>query len=325
MAYRLVVVVGYDGAELVDIACVTSGFDIANRLGAEPPYRVRLASVGGRRVRCDSGLELVAQGRLEDPFDDIDTLVVTGGLGHEAAAADRDLIGHLRRLGDRARRVASVCTGATVLAATGWLDGRPATTHWMYAAGLAESYPKVRVDASPIYVRSGKVSTSAGVTAALDLTLAFIEEDNGPELARWVALGMVTYLKRPGNQAQMSLFTTTPRPQDRLIRGVLDHVMSHLDGDLRTAVLAANAGVSVRQLTRLFREQLGEPPGQVVRRMRLEVAARMLSSTDLPMPRVARACGFSSTETLRQAFVAKYGITPSLYRATQSTTAGDTG
>jgi transcriptional regulator GlxA family with amidase domain len=126
---------------------------------------------------------------------------------------------------------------------------------------------------------------------------------------------------RASDQAQLSLFTTTPRPQDRLVRGVLDHVMAHPDGDLRTAVLAANAGVSVRHLTRLFREQVGEPPGQFVRHVRLEIAARMLASTSLPLPQIARACGFSSAETLRQAFVASYHITPSLFRSTQSTAA----
>jgi transcriptional regulator GlxA family with amidase domain len=253
--------------------------------------------------------------------DGLDTLVVSGGFGHDAAADDARLVDCVRRLAGDARRVASVCTGATVLAAAGLLDGRPATTHWEFAPGLAERFPKVRVDAGPIYIRDGKVATSAGVTASLDLTLAFIDEDHGPELARRAALGMVTYLKRPGNQAQMSLFTTTPRPQDRLVRGVLDHVMAHPDGDLRIAVLAATAGVSVRHLTRLFHEQVGEPPGQFVRRVRLEVAARMLASTGLPLPQIARASGFSSAETLRQAFVASCHITPSLFRSTQSTAA----
>jgi len=316
---RTVLVVSYDGAELVDVASVTSGLDIANRLGAKPLYRIRLVTVGGRSIRCDSGLELRAQGCIEEAGDDVDTLIVAGGLGHDAAAADPRLIAHVRRIARRARRVASVCTGATVLAAAGLLDDRPATTHWLFAPGLAERHPSVRVDAAPVYIRDGNVATSGGVTASLDLTLAFIEEDHGPELARWVALGMVTYLKRPGNQAQMSVFNVTPSPQDQLVRRTIEHVTAHPDADLRTAVLAADAGVSVRQLTRLFRDQVGEPPGQFVRRIRLEMAARMLASTDAPLPRIAQACGFSSTETLRQAFVAKYDITPSLFRSIQST------
>ena len=322
MGARHVVVVAYDGAELVDISCVTTGLDAANRVGARPRYRVRLVSLGGGSVRCDSGLELRAQARLEDPVHDLDTLVVSGGLGHDAAADDVRLVHYVRRLAGNARRIASVCTGATVLAEAGLLGDCPVATHWAYARNLAERYPGIQVDATPIYIREGKIATSAGVTAALDLTLAFIEEDHGPEIARRVALGMVTYLKRPGNQAQMSIFTTAPRPQDRLLRGVLDHIIANPDGDLRIAVLAANAGVSVRHLTRLFRERLGEPPGQLVRRFRLELAARMLASTALPLPQIARACGYSSAETLSQAFAAGYHMTPSLFRATQSTAAG---
>lgn len=318
---RHVTVVSYDGAELVDISCVTSGFDIANRVGADPAYQVRLVTLGGQSVRCDSGLKVQAQARIEDPVGDLDTLIVTGGTGHDAAADHVVLLDHVRRLASKARRVASVCTGTTVLAAAGLLEGRVVTTHWWYAPSLAERYPGVRVDAAPIYIRDGKVATSGGVTASLDLTLAFIEEDHGPELARRVALVMVTYLKRPGDQAQMSMFTTMPRPRDRLVRDILDHVMAHPDANLRTAVLAADAGVSVRHLTRLFREQLGEPPGQLVRRVRLEVAARMVISTGRPISEIARACGFSSAETLRQAFVARYHITPSLFRSIQSTAA----
>jgi transcriptional regulator GlxA family with amidase domain len=318
---RHVLLVSYDGAELVDISSVTSAFDLANRVGADPPYQVRLVSLDGRPIRCDSGLEVRAQGRVEDLVDGLDTLIVAGGLGHTVAGQDDRLVTAVRRLAARARRVSSVCTGATVLAAAGLLDGRPATTHWMFAPALAERYPAVDVDATPVYIRDGNVATSGGVTASLDLTLAFIEEDHGPELARRVALGMVAYLKRPGNQAQMSQFNATPRPRDSLVRRVLDHVMAHPDGDLRTAVLAADVGVSVRHLTRLFREQLGEPPGQVVRKVRLEVGARMLTSTDLPLGQIARACGFSSAETFRQAFVASFQVAPSMFRSTQSTTA----
>jgi transcriptional regulator GlxA family with amidase domain len=211
MAPRQVVVVGYDGAELVDIACVTTAFGLANRLGGEPAYRVRLASLDGGDIRCEHGIALRAQTRLE-AVRGVDTLMISGGDGHRRAAADPELLRQVRRLAGRSRRVASVCTGATILAASGLLNGRRATTHWLYAAELAERYPNVTVDSGPIFIRDGRVSTSGGVTASLDLTLALIADDHGSELARWVALGMVTYLQRPGNQAQMSIFTTTPRP-----------------------------------------------------------------------------------------------------------------
>ena len=322
MQVRPVIVVAYDGAELMDISCVTTSLHMANTFGAGPRYQVRLVSPGGRTIRCDSGLELCAQARLEAPVEAVDTLVVSGGNGHERAAADPGFLHHLRRLAAPARRVASVCTGATVLAAAGLLDGRAVTTHWRYADRLAAQYPLVTVDPGPIFIRDGRVATSGGVTAALDLTLSFVEEDHGPELARRVALAMVTYLQRPGNQAQMSLFTTARRPGDALVRKVLDHATAHVDADLNAASLAAVAGVSVRHLTRLFLAELGDSPAAVVRRIRLEVAARLLTSTDLTPSQVARRCGFSSAETLRQTFTGRYGISPSRFRAAQSSTGG---
>src|SRR5215470_12978818 len=146
MGERLVLLVAYDGAELLDIACVTSCLDIANRIGATPPYRMVLATPGRRAVRCDSGLQLQADDALERFNEPMDTLVVSGGLGHQRAAADRAFVGHVRRLSALARRVSSVCTGATVLAETGLLTGRRVTTHWMYADQLAAEYPGVSVD-----------------------------------------------------------------------------------------------------------------------------------------------------------------------------------
>ncbi|MGZ0147427.1 GlxA family transcriptional regulator [Kribbella sp. WER1] len=312
-----VVVVGYDDAELVDIACVTTALGLANRLGADPAYQVVLATVGGGAVRCETGLTLQAQARLET-VRRVDTVIVSGGAGHQTAARDVELVRQVRRLAAGARRVASVCTGATVLAAARLLDGKRATTHWLYAAELDRAYPAVQVDPSPIFVRDGAIATSGGVTASLDLTLAFVEEDHGAELARWVAMGMVTYLQRPGNQAQMSMFTAAPRPDHAVVRLVTDYVVAHPDADLSVAALAARAGVSGRQLTRLFREHTGESPANAVRRMRLEIAARLAATTELQLSQIARRCGFSSAETLRQAFAARFGVSPRAFRRTQT-------
>lgn len=317
MALRRVVVIGYEGAELVDIACVTTAFDLANRLGANRPYEVVLATGGGSDIRCETGLTLRAEVAI-DAVREIDTLVVSGGRGHRCAANSKELVRQIQRLAGRSRRVASVCTGATLLAAAGLLDGRRATTHWLYAAELAADYPAVLVDASPIFIRDGHIATSGGVTASLDLTLAFIEEDHGAELARWVAMGMVTYLQRPGNQAQMSIFTTAPSPDNVVVRRALNQVLTHPDADLSTMTLAAHSGVSARQLTRLFQDHLGEPPATAVRRIRLEIGARLTATTDLPLSRVAHRCGFGSAESFRQAFVARFGVNPRAFRATQA-------
>ncbi|MGH8905194.1 MAG: GlxA family transcriptional regulator [Egibacteraceae bacterium] len=314
----LVVVVGYDEAELLDIACVASSLDLANRIGARPAYRVSVATPAGRAITCSSGLTLGGQQSLERLTGPLDTLIVSGGYGHEAAAGNPQIVGHVRRLAAHSRRVASVCTGTSVLAAAGLLDGRRATTHWRYASQLAARYPEIIVDPGPIYVRDGNVSTAAGVTSALDLTLAFIEEDHGAELARRVARGLVTYLQRPGNQAQMSMFVAAPPPKHSLVRQVVDHVTGHLDGDLSAATLAAGASVSERHLTRLFLQHLGQTPGRFVRQARTEAAAHLLASTSLPVASVATRCGFGSAETLRQAFVDRYGTPPARFRATQA-------
>ncbi|MET9803740.1 GlxA family transcriptional regulator [Streptomyces sp. NPDC006368] len=315
MTERLVAVVGYDSAELLDIACVTTTLAMANDLGAPArPYRVLVAAPGGGPITCGSGLTLHSQQGLERLIGPLDTLIVSGGVGSERAADDPRLVGHVRRLAGESRRVASLCTGAAVLAATGLLDGHRATTHWRFASRLAARHPAVTVDPRPIYIREGNVSTAAGITSALDLTLAFIEEDHGAELARQVARHLVTYLQRPGNQAQMSMFTAAPPPRNDAVRRLVDHITGHPDADLGTDALAARAGVTRRHLTRLFLEHLGVTPGQYVRRARVEAAAHLLVSTRLPMASVAARCGFGSAETLRQAFTGHYGIPPSRYR-----------
>lgn len=212
--------------------------------------------------------------------------------------------------------MASVCTGAAVLAAAGLLDGRRATTHWRYARELADRHPEVAVDAAPIYVRDGNVYTAAGVTSALDLTLAFIEEDHGPELARQVARDLVVYLQRPGDQRQMSLFTAAPAPRGGPVGELVRHIAANPGADLGTKALAARAGVTPRHLTRLFAHQLGQTPGRYVRLARTEAAAHLLASTALPIAAVAARCGFGSAEALRQAFTRRYGVPPSRFRET---------
>ena len=264
-----VVVVAYDGSELVDIASVTSTLDLANRLGADPAYRVVLASVAGGDVTCDSGLRIRAQARLSSPA----TRRHRDRLGRARAHGRHEqpaLVRHLRRLADGATRVARCAPAPPCSPRQGCSpDGAPRPTGCMPASWPRGTRRSAR-GAAPIFIRDGTVATSGGVTSSLDLTLAFVEEDHGAELARWVAMGMVTYLQRPGNQAQMSMFTTAPRPDHVLVRQVLDHVMAQPAADHTTDALAAHVGVSVRHLTRLCRERLGEPPGSAVRRIRLE-------------------------------------------------------
>lgn len=314
---RRVVVVGYPAAELLDIASVTTSLIMANVFGAAPPYDIVFATPGGNPVVCASGLTLAAQASLEQETGPLDTLIVVGGIGCDDAAGNAVLIAHLRRLAKVSRRVASVCTGATVLAETGLLDGRRATTHWQDAPRLAARHPQITVDPDPIFIRDGAISTSAGVTAALDLTLAFIEEDHGSEVARMTSRHLVTYLQRPGNQAQMSMFVKPPAP-DGPLSSLAGFIGANLCEDLSTAALARRAGTSERHLTRLFVKHLNVSPARYVREARLEAAARLLEATDLTMAVIAQRTGFGRAESLRQAFTGRYGIAPSRFRRGRS-------
>jgi transcriptional regulator GlxA family with amidase domain len=313
---RAVAIVGYDDAELLDIACITTSLGMANEIGnVQSPYRVTVVSPGQRPITCLAGAVLQTGQALERVTGPLDTLIVSGGLGHARAAANPLITAHVERLARISRRVASVCTGVSVLAAAGLLDGKRATTHWWFADAIASQYPDVNVDPDPIYIRDGKVSTAAGVTSALDLALAFIEEDHGVDLARLVARHLVTYLHRPGNQAQMSIFTAGPPPDDDLVRRVVDHVNSNLAGDMSTEALATVAGVSPRHMARLFMTNLCQTPGRFVRDARTAAAAHLMVTTSLSLPSIAAQCGLGSAETLRRAFVRRYGVTPSQYRA----------
>jgi transcriptional regulator GlxA family with amidase domain len=315
---RRVVIVAYHAAELLDIACVVTALQVANHVHGRALYRPVLAAPGGGAVHTGTGLTVQAEVALERVRGDLHTLIVAGGIGYVDAMQDRVLVAHVRRLGREAERVASVCTGAGVLAAAGLLDGRRAATHWAHAAYLAGRFPAVRFDGDPIYVVEDGVCTSAGVTAALDLTLAFIEADAGPDLARDVARQLVTYLQRPGNQAQMSMFTAAPAAGHSVVQDAVAHIAAHLDGDLSAVALARQVGVSERHLARLFLRELDVTPGRFVRRARTEAAAQLLATTPLPVDTVAARCGFGTVETLRQAFQSQYGVSPSHYRATQS-------
>ena len=315
---RRILVVGYHAAELLDIACGVSTLQMANYLHGRALYRPQLVSPAGAPIHTATGLVVNAEGALERVRGPVDTLVVSGGIGYVEAMEDPRLVAHVRRLALVSRRVASVCTGAGVLAAAGLLDGRRAATHWDHATRLGDRFPRVHFDRVPIFVDDDGVCTSAGVTAALDLTLSFIEADAGAQLARDVSRQLVTYLQRPGNQAQMSMFTAPPAIRHSLVQDATAHVASHLGEDLSTSALAARAGVSERHLSRLFLRELGVTPGRFVRQARTEAAAHLLPGTDLTVEAIAGRCGFGTAEALRQAFVSAYGVAPSHYRATQS-------
>jgi len=237
-----------------------------------------------------------------------------GRCGVAAATTDTVLIDWVRERAKRARRTASVCTGAFLLAASGMLDGRRAVTHWAFCAELARRFPTVRVEPDPIFVRDGTVWTSAGVTAGIDLALALVEEDLGRTVALAVARHLVVFLKRPGGQAQFSEFLSLQAAEDKF--GALhDWISNHLADDLSLPVLAIQAGMSERSFSRHYAESTGLTPARAVERLRVEGARHLLSETRLPVKRISQRCGFGSEETMRRSFLRLLDTTPQDYRA----------
>ncbi|MDQ7770720.1 helix-turn-helix domain-containing protein, partial [Serratia nevei] len=213
----------------------------------------------------------------------------------------------------RARRIASVCTGAFILAACGLLDGKRATTHWYHAARLQQSYPRIRVDSNRIFIRDGDIWTSAGISAGIDLALALIEDDLGATLAAAVARQLVVYHRRPGGQSQYSLLLALNPSSDRM-RAALSFAREHLHLPLSVADLADAACLSERQFGRLFRAETGQTPAKVIEQLRVEAARVRIEESAEPLEAIARSVGFSDPERMRRAFIRVFGLSPQAIR-----------
>jgi transcriptional regulator GlxA family with amidase domain len=313
-----VVILGYEGVQLLDVTGPIEVFESARERGAD--YRVILASPDGRDILAGSRTRLGADVSLADVSGQIDTLVVPGAPDWRAIVADSALVSAVAELSRRSRRIASVCAGAFVLAAAGLLDGRRATTHWELAADLARNYPAITVDANAIFVDDGAIHTSAGITAGIDLCLALVESDYGAELARNVARHLVVFMQRPGGQAQFSVRLDLARTGNGPLRRVLDEIVRDPTADHSLEALSDRAGFSVRHLTRVFQRELGLTPGRYVEGVRVEAAKARLQRSDEPLAVIARATGFGSEETMRRAFWRELSTTPAAYRERFCTT-----
>jgi transcriptional regulator GlxA family with amidase domain len=317
MKERHVVIVAFDGVQPLDAVGPHEVFAGAGRaaasLGRAGGYRVTLASKGGGTVRAESGL-LLGTAPLPGETERIDTLVLAGGSGANAAAADSALTAWVGATASRCRRVATVCSGAFVGAAAGLLDGRRVTTHWARAAELRDAHPRLTVDPDPIYIRDGKVWSSAGVTAGIDLSLALVQDDLGVDVAQTVARWLVMFLHRPGGQTQFASPVWVPRAERSTVRAVQDLVEAAPGGDHRLPILAAAAAMSVRHFTRVFTTEVGESPSRFVERIRVEAARRELETTADTLDIVAARCGLGSAETLRRVFQRHLGVAPDAYR-----------
>lgn len=306
----------FDDMKMLDLSGPAEVFSEANRYGAH--YRLNIVPVGGTSVTSSIGIRVPADTDAADA-PAFDTLLVVGGDKVPQALVDPDLTAAARKLAASAGRVASICTGAFILGAAGLLDGKRATTHWQHTELLARRFPTARVEPDALFVRDGTLYTSAGVTAGIDLALALVEQEHGPDLTRSVARSLVVYMQRSGGQSQFSASLQGPAPQTPVLRQVQDAVQADPTGDHSLEALAARVRVSPRHLTRMFRAELDTTPMKYVELIRFDMAKALLDSGHNATEAAARS-GFPSYESLRRAFARQLGLSPTKYQRRFTTT-----
>ena len=310
---KRICILGFDGVTALDLVGPLEVFATANaRAQTGKPYTVTVITVGGQKIRSESGLEfLPTPGSLAQSFD---TIIVPGGAGLREPRTVAAVSAWVKKRAAKTRRVASVCTGIYGLAATGLLDGRRATTHWRFCSDIARRFPAVRVEPDAIFIRDGRFYTSAGITAGIDLCLSLVESDLGPQASLAVARELVVYAKRPGGQLQYSeplQFQT--RATDRFAE-LAAWLPSHLNGDLSIEALAARTHLSRRHFSRLFKEVFGASPSEYVETLKLNEAIARLPMPGQTVDSIAASLGYQSADVFRRAFERRFGVPPSSYR-----------
>jgi transcriptional regulator GlxA family with amidase domain len=304
----------FPGFQLLDAAGPISVFEIVARFARSAPSIKVLAEVPGP-VRSSSGVEMLARGLRAGP---ISTLVIAGGQGVEAAAASPNILSFVRAMAKRGIRLASVCSGAYILAEAGLLDGRRATTHWRRTRHFLSTYPKVKLEPDRIFVRDGNIWSSAGITAGIDLALAMAAEDFGDEIAQNTARELVLYHRRSGGQSQFSSLLELKAPSGRF-GALLTWARENLEAPLTVEDLAEQAGMSSRHFARAFIAETGTTPSKAIERLRIEVARQRVQSSTEAIERVAQLTGFRDPERMRRAFIRAFGQPPqSLRRAARA-------
>lgn len=312
---KRVVLLVFPPVRELDIVGPLDVFATANRLAARDLYEVVIVgSDDEKTVAGMSGLNILSWGSYRKFTKPIDTLLVPGGLGCENLDPPAALLKWLNRREKEVRRVGSICTGAFLLAKSGMLDGRKATTHWAFSRRLEQEFPKVKVDAAPIWVQDGAIYTSAGVTAGIDLSLALVEEDHGSALALEVARNLVVFLRRPGSQAQFSATLGLQAGEKNPFRELLVWIADNVGADLAVPALAARVSMSPRNFHRVFSSTTGMSPARFVEEARIEAARRQLEKSDRTLEDIATRCGFGSEDSLRRSFLRHLESTPGEYR-----------
>lgn len=313
---KIIHVLAFEKAQVLDVTgplqVFASANDLARQRGLPLPYAVNVIATQAGPVMTSAGLALLAEPlpAIDQPCD---TLVIAGGWGVYGVAEDPTLVQWVRDKSRHTRRMASVCTGAFLLAASGLLDGCRVATHWTRCEELARKFPALTVEANPIFIQQGAVWTSAGVTAGIDLCLALVEDDLGRAIALEVARHLVVFLKRPGGQSQFSV-TLSLQKSDSRFAELHAWIADNLTLELSIATLAAQAGMSERSFVRHYRTETGQTPARAVELIRVENARRQLADSTTSIKRIAMQCGFGCEETLRRSFLRALSVTPQAYR-----------
>ena len=297
----------FPGFQVMSLAAA-SAFEFANITVDEAVYDVQYVSETGGPIASSFGMRIDTRPFDPQPFD---TVLVSGGVG--VPDSTLALLDFVRAAPQRSRRIAAICTGAFLLAEAGLLDGRRATTHWLLARQLQQSFPRVKMEEDRIFIIDGSVWTSAGMSAGIDLALAMVEKDLGAEVAHKVAQKLVLYHRRSGGQSQFSALLELEPKSDR-IQNALTYAKSHLRSPLSVEELAAAANLSPRQFSRSFRAETGQSPAKAVENLRLEAARLMMEQTRHPIEVVARESGFADRERMRRAFLRAFGQPPQALR-----------
>lgn len=315
MTHRIGIFV-FDGMTLLDASGPAEVFHLANQ--SQGQYELTFISAEGGPVTSSSGIELSRTNAAADAGE-LDTLLVAGGEVLVDGELNGRLLHSVERLASEAQRVASVCTGAFVLAELGYLNDRRATTHWRHADALSMRYPRVTVEPDVIHIRDGRFLTSAGISAGIDLALAMVEDDIGVDTARNVARELVMFMQRPGGQSQYSTALSQPRVRNELLRDLMESVVADPSAGHTVASMASSINVSVRHLNRMFHAEAGQSPARWLEQVRVD-AAQPLILEGHRLTSVAQLCGLGTDETLRRAFARQLGTTPTAFRNRFATT-----
>lgn len=312
----------YPDCEILDVCGPCDVFHWADhalrRFGRtdEPGYQCDILAATPGPVGTICGIEIIAARSFHDLSEGLDTLIVVGGcVSVEQAGKDPALVEWVRSMAPRVRRVASVCTGAFILAAAGLLNHRRVTTHWMFSDVLAREYPSIDVDSSLLFARDGNIYSSGGITAGIDLALALVEEDLGREIALATARMLVVFPRRPGGQSQFSAYMKWEAKNRPDIEELQAWILGHPGEDLSVAALADRMAMSARNFARLFRSETGDTPAQFAERARADAARLRLEQTIAPIETIAEECGFGNSERMRRTFQRLFEVNPHDYRA----------